>query len=223
MVIEQLNNLDTSLLLAINGWHNTFLDTFLWNVSQKYTWIAMYAVMVFLLVWRYGIQKKEGKRIIIVVCILIALVTAFGLADWLSHTLKHVICRPRPTREEGLSGILHIVNGYRGGKYGFPSSHAADSFAIALLFSLIWRDWRTTLPLMLWVAMNCWSRMYLGVHYPGDIIAGLLLATVIVLPICFILCKTGIIKKGETQVSPSWLEYALPAVFILSLTICAIV
>ena len=103
---------------------------------------------------------------------------AVGLADFIaSGILKEWVARPRPTRVSELEGVLHLVNGYKSGQYGFVSSHAANTMACALLFSLIWRKKITTCLLMLWVAANCYSRMYLGVHYPLDILGGLMVGT----------------------------------------------
>ena len=105
---------------------------------------------------------------------------AVGLSDFVSSgIIKPWVCRLRPTHEPALAGMLHLVNGYTGGMYGFVSSHAANTVACALLFSLLYRNKYATVALMLWVALNCYSRMYLGVHYPGDIIGGLLVGTLI--------------------------------------------
>ena len=200
---ESLLHTDTEWLVAINSWHNSFFDCFFWNISQKWTWIPLYIVMTACLI------RKYGKRSIWLLLIAVACV---GLADYISSgIIKHWVCRPRPTHEVSLDGILHIVNGYRGGQYGFVSSHAADTFSLTLIFSLIWRDWRTTLSLMLWVALNCWSRMYLGVHYPGDIIGGLLTGALIA-GIAYALLATGyklrnktpIYKKSDLLMSSLW-------------------
>ena len=105
---------------------------------------------------------------------------AVGLADFIaSGVLKEWVARPRPTRVPELEGVLHLVNGYRSGRFGFVSSHAANTMACALLFSLIWRNKIATVGLMLWVAMNCYSRMYLGVHYPTDILGGLIVGSLV--------------------------------------------
>jgi undecaprenyl-diphosphatase len=77
--------------------------------------------------------------------------------------------------------VLHLVNDYKSGQYGFVSSHAANTMACGLLFSLIWRKKIATLGLMLWVAANCYSRMYLGVHYPTDILGGLIVGSLMAL------------------------------------------
>jgi undecaprenyl-diphosphatase len=109
------------------------------------------------------------------VIMIVVIALAVGMADFIaSGILKPLVARPRPTRVPDLEGVLHLVNGYRSGKYGFVSSHAANTMACALLFSLIWRKKITTFLLMLWVAANCYSRMYLGVHYPLDILGGLI-------------------------------------------------
>jgi undecaprenyl-diphosphatase len=105
---------------------------------------------------------------------------AVGAADFIaSGILKELVARPRPTRVAELEGVLHLVNGYRSGQYGFVSSHAANTMVVALLFSLIWRNKIATVGLMLWVAANCYSRMYLGVHYPTDILGGLIVGVLV--------------------------------------------
>lgn len=165
--MEQLIQIDQNWLVAINNWHAVWADHVMWIISAKLTWLPLYALLVGLLFWRFG-----WKKALIMLCFFGA---AVGLSDFISSgIIKHLVCRPRPTHEPALEGMLHIVNGYHGGMYGFVSSHAANTMSCGLLFSLIWRNWKATLPLMLWVALNCYSRMYLGVHYPGDIIGGLI-------------------------------------------------
>ena len=172
--------MDTELLLAINSWHAPWADTLMWIVSAKATWIPLYILLVGMLIWRYRSPATEARWKWlrgVPVCLVMILVigVAVGLADFIaSGILKEWVARPRPTRVPELEGVLHLVNGYRSGQYGFVSSHAANTMACALLFSLIWRKKITTLLLMLWVAANCYSRMYLGVHYPLDILGGLM-------------------------------------------------
>ena len=181
-MLEQLIHIDTEILLAINGWHAPWADTLMWIISAKATWIPLYLLLIGLLVWRYrkpaptAIKWLQKVPACVVMIVVIAL--AVGAADFIaSGILKDLVARPRPTRVPELEGVLHLVNGYRSGQYGFVSSHAANTMACALLFSLIWRNKIATCGLMLWVAANCYSRMYLGVHYPTDILGGLMVGT----------------------------------------------
>ena len=174
--------MDTELLLAINGWHAPWADTLMWIISAKATWIPLYVLLIGLLVWRYRKPAKTGvkwlQRVPACVVMIVVIAMAVGVADFIaSGILKELVARPRPTRVPELEGVLHLVNDYRSGQYGFVSSHAANTMACALLFSLIWRKKITTSLLMLWVAANCYSRMYLGVHYPLDILGGLMVGT----------------------------------------------
>ena len=181
-MLEQLLHIDTEILLAINGWHAPWADQLMWIISAKATWIPLYLLLIGLLVWRYRkpamTNVKWLQRVPAGAVIILVIGLAVGAADFIaSGILKELVARPRPTRVPELEGVLHLVNDYRSGQYGFVSSHAANTMACALLFSLIWRKKITTSLLMLWVAANCYSRMYLGVHYPLDILGGLMVGT----------------------------------------------
>ena len=183
-MLEQLIHIDTEILLAINGWHAPWADRLMWIISAKATWIPLYALLIGLLVWRYrkpaSRSMKWLQKVPVCVVLIVVIVAAIGLADFIaSGILKEWVARPRPTRVPELEGVLHLVNGYRSGRFGFVSSHAANTMACALLFSLIWRNKIATCGLMLWVAMNCYSRMYLGVHYPTDILGGLIVGSLV--------------------------------------------
>lgn len=174
--------MDTELLLAINGWHAPWADRLMWIISAKATWIPLYVLLIGMLVWRYGkpamTHVKWLQKVPACVVMIVVIAMAVGATDFIaSGILKELVARPRPTRVPELEGVLHLVNNYRSGQYGFVSSHAANTMACALLFSLIWRKKITTSLLMLWVAANCYSRMYLGVHYPLDILGGLMVGT----------------------------------------------
>ena len=179
--MDYLIHIDQQWLLAINGWHSEWADILMWYISKSTTWLPLYALLVGLIVYRFGILSpslcREGRRgssILRVLIILAGFAVAVGVSDFVSSgIIKPWVCRLRPTHEPEIAGLIHLVNGYTGGLYGFVSSHAANTMACALLFALLYRNKYATVGLMLWVALNCYSRMYLGVHYPADIIGGL--------------------------------------------------
>lgn len=161
-------NADSYILLWINGHAADWLDLLMWYVSKSSTWIPLYVLLVGCIAWRF----RNWKAILL---ILLAFAVAVGLSDFTcSGILKPIVARLRPTHEPALDPI-RLVYGYTGGLFGFCSSHAANTMAVALLFSLLVRDNRATVCLMTWVALNCYSRMYLGVHYPTDILVGLVI------------------------------------------------
>jgi undecaprenyl-diphosphatase len=111
--------------------------------------------------------KNEAVWIVLalVLCIVISDQVASGL-------IKHLVQRLRPSHNESLNAVIHLVNGYRGGMYGFVSSHASNSIGFALLSSLIFRQKLYVYVLFLWAVVTSYSRIYLGVHYPLDILGG---------------------------------------------------
>lgn len=198
-MFEQLIHIDTELLLAINGWHSPWADTLMWIVSAKTTWIPLYLLLIGLLVWRYRKPAitpiKWLQKVPACVVMIVMIVLAVGAADFISSgILKDWVARPRPTRVPELEGVLHLVNGYRSGRYGFVSSHAANTMACALLFSLIWRNKIATIGLMLWVAANCYSRIYLGVHYPTDVLGGIIVGSLVAVVAFFLLQRCHLVE-----------------------------
>ena len=200
-MLERLIHIDTEILLAINGWHAPWADTLMWIISAKETWIPLYLLLIGLLVWRYRqpatTRVKWMQKVPACVLMIIVIGLAVGAADFIaSGILKDWVARPRPSRVPELEGVLHLVNGYKSGRYGFVSSHAANTMTCGLLFSLIWRKKITTCGLMLWVAANCYSRMYLGVHYPLDILGGLIVGALVAWA-AFVMLKSLGVVSGE--------------------------
>ena len=201
-MLEQLLHIDTEILLAINGWHAPWADTLMWIISAKATWIPLYLLLVGLLVWRYRQPAptpiKWLQKVPACVVMIVVIGLAVGAADFIaSGILKDWVARPRPSRVPELEGVLHLVNGYKSGKYGFVSSHAANTMAVALLFSLIWRNKIATVGLMLWVAANCYSRVYLGVHYPTDILGGLIVGSLVAVGGYWLLGRCRLVERNQ--------------------------
>ena len=201
-MLEQLLHIDTEILLAINGWHAPWADLLMWIISAKATWIPLYLLLIGLLVWRYRQPAptpiKWLQKVPACVVMIVVIGLAVGAADFIaSGILKDWVARPRPSRVPELEGVLHLVNGYKSGQYGFVSSHAANTMAVALLFSLIWRNKIATVGLMLWVAANCYSRMYLGVHYPTDILGGLIVGSLVAVGGYWLLGRCRLVERNQ--------------------------
>ena len=183
MNLESLIELDKELLLTINGAGNLFLDGFAWIVTDTKTWIPAGAMLLYVIFK----NNKPLPGILTVVMLAVAITLADQFASGLCKPYFH---RFRPTHDPELMNLVHTVGGYRGGLYGFISSHAANTFAVATFVSLTVRNWRLVSGIFLWALISSYSRMYLGVHYPGDIlcgaIAGALIGAIVYMPYSFI-------------------------------------
>lgn len=178
-MIEFISQLDTDILLWLNGNHNQFWDDVMWFATGKFTWLPFYMILTFLLIWKY---KKDSILMILLIALLIT------ISDQLaSGIFKPLFERLRPSHNPYLVGKLHLVNNYRGGRFGFISSHAANVFSLAFYLTLVARDRLKWIPLVLipWAIFVSVSRVYLGVHYPADIIVPAILS----LPLAWIVAR----------------------------------
>lgn len=161
-----LSDIDARLLLIVNGAHSPFFDSVMWCISGRWIWVPFYAVLAYLLFRRMS-WKRASICLVTIGLIILA-------ADQTCATLiRPEISRLRPANlNNPLSSFVHVVNGYRGGRYGFPSCHAANTFALAVFMSLVIRHKWFTVMMFSWAFVVSYSRMYLGVHYFGDLFCG---------------------------------------------------
>ena len=168
MDMDTIIQMDKQLLLAINGSDSLFVDYLAKTLTTAATWIPLYVSLFYVVV-----KNNDNFRRIICILACAGLCVLFaGTVDDL--LVKPLVARLRPTHDFQIGMLVDTVDGYRGSKYGFFSAHAANTFSIAVFFSLLMRSRLVTLLLVGWSLTNCWTRLYLGVHYPLDILCGLL-------------------------------------------------
>lgn len=169
-MIEQIVQLDQRLFLFLNSLNSPFWDPIMYALSGRLIWVPLYlSILVYLA------MKYKTKFYVIVLFIILAAT----LADQTSVFIKNLVQRPRPCHEPLLEGLVHMVNGECGGIYGFVSSHAANSFDVALLSLLLIRKHWFTIFIIIWALIVSYTRIYLGVHYPADSICGMLVGILI--------------------------------------------
>lgn len=154
-MIDWLNTIDTQVFLALNGLHAPYFDVFMKLFTGKWIWVPMYAAVLFAVVRNY----RWRQTLAVLVCVALAIT----IADQVCATLiRPEVCRLRPSNPENpLSEMVHIVGGYRGGSYGFPSCHAANSFALASFLILLFANRKLSLFIFAWAVLNSYSRVYL--------------------------------------------------------------
>lgn len=173
-------SLDTEIFLFLNSFHSLYWDRVMQMISGKFTWSIMYLALI------YSLWRSFGWKTMVIMCLMIILTVT--LADQVSASLlRPYFERLRPAHPENpISELVHVVDGYRGGRYGFPSCHAANTFSVWTLMSLLFRHRRFTVAMLVWALLICYSRINLGVHYPGDLLVGAIIGCISGL-LCFIL------------------------------------
>lgn len=166
--------LDQSLTLAINDCHNDTWDQIMWHVSHGFTWVVG-ALMLLYLILKTKPNYKEAVIFLLFVAVMIL------CTDQICNIFKHTVQRFRPCWEEAYyyKDWIHIVNGDRGGKYGFFSSHAAIFFGLAFMSSRLFKNKAYTTAIYLTAVIISYSRIYLGRHYLGDVLVGALAGTLV--------------------------------------------
>ncbi len=166
-MIEQIIQWDQELLVALNGSSSLFLDGVMMTITKTGTWIPLFACLLYAIIRN---NSWRGTLLVIVMTTLLVL-----LCDqFASGFCKPYFHRLRPSQEPELAAVIDLVNDYRSGLYGFISSHASNTFGVAVFFSLLFRSRRVTPLLLLYACLASYSRIYLGVHYPLDILMGAL-------------------------------------------------
>jgi len=164
-MLETIKTLDENLFLFLNSQHNSFFDQVMWLFSNLLFWGPLYVWFLWLMFKRF--PKHYWT-------VLIAIILMIIVSDQLCNLVKESFMRLRPTHEPHLQEFVHTVNGYRGGMYSFYSAHAANTFTVAffVIFTTSGSRLYLILSALVYACITAYSRIYLGVHYPGDILTG---------------------------------------------------
>lgn len=165
-ILQTLIDWDTQVSLFINGMHCEYLDNFMMMFTGRAVWIPLYLSLAIIMFRNFPVKVN-------VICILFAIVLITCIDQISSSMLRPLLCRLRPANlANPISPLVHVVDGYRGGRYGFPSSHAANCWGAAFFVLYVFRRNVLSWVFCAWALLMCWSRVYLGVHYVGDILFG---------------------------------------------------
>ncbi len=170
--IDKFLPLEKDLFFALNGSDSVILDNAIWTYTGVLTWIPM-VLFILYIVFR---NQKLNEALLVLGAIILLIV----LTDQLSSSFfKPLFKRYRPTHHPDYMNLVDVVKGYRGGRYGFISGHATNSFGIAVFLSLLFRNKLVTIFMLSWAILNSYARIYLGVHFISDIVVGLIFGSLI--------------------------------------------
>lgn len=217
-IIQQLERIDMQIFLFFNGLHSDYWDYFMLIFSDRFVWVPFYASFFFVLVRNFPVKVVLSTLIAITLIIVLCDQTASGL-------LKPMVGRLRPSNPDNpISSMVHIVQGYRGGAYGFPSSHAANAWSMAFFARYLVRRSKLTLFLSLWALITCYSRMYLGVHYFGDVLVGTIIGYIYA-TLCYYIFQHFLRKYADSFKPNNYLRFSyvpiLTGLISIWIIICA--
>lgn len=198
MDIQRLVDIDKQLMLALNGSDSLYMDGVMKIFTTTAVWIPVAAVLLFI------VLKNNAPRNSILV-ILAVVFTIIACDQVSSGVIKPLVGRMRPSHDPEFMHLIDTFNSYRSGSYSFTSSHACNSFGIFVIISLLIRNRTLSITLFIWACINSFSRVYLGVHYPGDILCGAILGAMIGVAIYFI--YSFIHKKINYKISRTTYNY----------------
>jgi len=184
--LNLLKSWDKDLFLFLNGMHSSLWDYSMTLFTLTPTWLLFYGTIIAIII------KKHGKKSLF---IFVAVALMILCADQFSGILKHTVQRLRPSNDPAFSQLVHVFF-KKGGEFGFVSAHAANTFAMATFTSLLFRNRKYSMFIIPWAMIISYSRIYLGVHYPGDVICGAILGIIVGIGIF------KLMKYAERRLSP---------------------
>lgn len=168
MSIDFFIELDRQLLLFLNGSNSLFVDGIMLTYTSTLTWIPLFAGLIYLII-------KNNETMLQIFLIIFATLLCFGVSDLITDGIvKPLVVRPRPCSDPFLKYVVDVVDNYRMTDYSFFSAHASNTMSIALFLSLLVKDKLFSVAMIGWSLLNCYTRLYLAMHYPSDIFVGLL-------------------------------------------------
>ena len=173
MDFSKIQDMDMQVLSFFNGSDNIMLDQMVQILTSGLTWIPLY-VMLFFVVIRNN--ETMGQIALVVGSAIFCVLFADGLVDGI---IKQLAERWRPSNDPTFKYMVQVVDDIRLKGYSFCSAHAANTMSLAVFFSLLVRSKLLTITLVTWSLINCWTRLYLGVHYPSDILCGMMIGIVV--------------------------------------------
>lgn len=205
--------MDFLVMLIINGPMGGLADRFFYNTSSKLIWLPVILSIVYTVARRSGNWKKALMLILIIIAVC-------ALCDQTAGVIKRSVERFRPSHTSGLSLMLYYINGYHGGRYGFVSAHAANCFGMALYLSLLFNKRFTSYTLFITAVLVSFSRIYLGVHFPGDILGGACLGILIGFAAYALTCHFLGPRKRVTVADP---YSAVPVTMLLTIAVILVI
>lgn len=173
MGIISLLDVDLAVLHFFNGGGNLMMDQIVWILTSGFTWIPLYLVLFYIVLRNNETMPQIG---LVLFSVFLCIFFADGIVDGI---IKPAVGRWRPSNDPIIKYTIHVVNNMRLKDYGFCSAHAANTMSLAVFFSLLIRSRLLTFTLVAWSLVNCWTRLYLGVHYPSDVLCGIVIGIVV--------------------------------------------
>ena len=167
MDLQTVTEIDRQILSVFNDHHNLFFDTLMLTLTSGATWIPLYIALLYLVIKNNETMAQIG--LIMACCALCFFITEFVTEG----LVKPAVARPRPGNDPEWMYVVHVVNNHRGRDFSFFSAHAANTFGIAMFFCLLVRNKVFSWLMVTWSLLNCYTRLYLAMHYPSDILVGL--------------------------------------------------